>query len=64
VPGCDLWLFDEQIVMFNHFAGDGTWSGDGIEVRADEALAKRFTDAFEAVWDRAIPHEEYRPSRR
>jgi hypothetical protein len=60
VPGCDLWVFDRSVVVFNHFDGDGNWVVE--ERRDDEALAERCLLAFEAVWERAIPHDGYRPS--
>jgi hypothetical protein len=40
LPGNDFWVFDDRLVQFNHFTGDGS-------------------AAFEAVWERAIPHGEY-----
>src|SRR2546421_2744705 len=48
LPGNDFWLFDEQRVIFNHFAGDGTWPDDGIELRDDPAVAKLCASAFDA----------------
>jgi hypothetical protein len=33
------------------------------EIRADAGLTAR-SSAFEAVWNRAIPHEDYEPSTR
>jgi hypothetical protein len=57
LPGNDFWLFDGQVVRWNHFTGDGA-SGGG-EVSDDPAAAKLCSQAFEAVWARAIPHEEY-----
>jgi hypothetical protein len=30
------------------------------EVIEDPAVAKLCSSAFEAVWERAVPHEEYR----
>ncbi|MFF3442554.1 DUF6879 family protein [Streptosporangium sp. NPDC002721] len=62
VPGSDLWIFDGSVVVFNHFTGDGTWPADGVERRADEALAKRLLDAFDTIWERATPHQDYRPT--
>ena len=59
LPGSDFWVFDDAVVVFNHFDGVGNWVAE--ERRNDEALAKRCASAFEAVWDRAIPHESYRP---
>lgn len=59
VPPTDFWVFDERVVIWNHFSGDGSWLG---EERADDPeSAKLCAVSFDAVWDRAIPHEEYRP---
>ncbi|MEV4513817.1 DUF6879 family protein [Dactylosporangium sp. NPDC049525] len=60
LPGNDFWLFDERVVMLNHFAGDGNWTGS--EVTEDPALAKLCDAAFHAVWERAIPHDAYTPA--
>lgn len=57
LPGNDFWLFDRQWVHWNHFTGDGGWAGE--EITNDPAAAKLCAEAFEAVWDRAIPHDEY-----
>ncbi|MFE6398921.1 DUF6879 family protein [Streptomyces alboflavus] len=62
VPGTDLWVFDEETVLFHYFTGDGQLAEDGREYVSDPALAKRCADAFEAVWQRAVPHDEYRPA--
>jgi len=60
VPPTDFWVFDERVVIWNHFSGDGSWVG---EERADDPeLAKLCTASFDAVWDRAIAHEEYQPT--
>lgn len=60
VPPTDFWVFDERVVVWNHFAGDGSWV---TEERCDDpAVAKLCASSFEGVWDRAIPHEEYRPA--
>ncbi|MGE7436988.1 DUF6879 family protein [Kitasatospora sp. NPDC001175] len=57
LPGNDFWLFDGMIVRFNHFTGDG--ASGGPEMCEDPAVAKLCADAFEAVWERAVPHEQY-----
>ncbi|MEV7776544.1 DUF6879 family protein [Kitasatospora sp. NPDC086791] len=57
LPGNDFWLFDGRIVRFNHFTGDGASAGP--EMCEDPAVAKLCADAFEAVWERAVPHEQY-----
>ncbi|MEU4210231.1 DUF6879 family protein [Streptomyces sp. NPDC026206] len=57
LPGNDFWVFDDRLVRFNHFTGDG--SSIGGEMREEEAVVKLCSSAFEAVWDRAVPHEEF-----
>ncbi|MEV5486056.1 MULTISPECIES: DUF6879 family protein [Streptomyces] len=57
LPGNDFWLFDEQWIRWNHFAGDGSSMSE--EVTDDPAAAKLCADAFEAVWSRAVPHDQY-----
>jgi hypothetical protein len=60
VPVADFWVFDGQVVLWNHFAGDGSWVGE--EECDDADLAKSCATAFDAAWDRAVPHEDYRPA--
>lgn len=60
LPGNDFWLFDEETVIVNHFNGDGQSAGPEV-IRNMPDLAKLCATAFETVWDRAIPHEEYKP---
>jgi hypothetical protein len=62
LPATDFWVFDDETVLLHHFTGDGHLAEDGREYRADVALAKTFTGAFEAVWERATPHAEYNPA--
>jgi len=57
LPGNDFWLFDGELVNWNHFSGDG--ASVGSEITEVPAAAKLCSDAFEAVWDRAIPHDQY-----
>lgn len=59
LPGNDLWIFDGQTVLFNHFTGDGNWADPGLELRTEPHVVKQCADAFEAVWDRAVPHDQY-----
>jgi len=49
------------LIIFNHFAGDGSWPPDGFETTTDPAVVKLCTAAFEAVWERAVPHDDYQP---
>ncbi|MEU7576003.1 DUF6879 family protein [Streptomyces sp. NPDC041068] len=59
LPGTDLWAFDGTSVLFTYFSGvgeivDREWS-------TDPAVLALVNSAFDAVWERATPHEEYRP---
>lgn len=59
VPPTDFWVIDDRAIVFNHFDGSGNWAGE--EHRNDPVLARRLTEAFDAVWERATPHDAYRP---
>ncbi|MFD9690909.1 DUF6879 family protein [Kitasatospora sp. NPDC059146] len=59
LPGADFWLFDDRVVRFNHFTGDGDWADPRTSDTEDPAVAKLCATAFEAVWERAVPHERY-----
>jgi hypothetical protein len=61
LPGNDFWLVDERIVVFNHFDGTGSWATPPEEIRKESSVAELCATAFEAVWERATPHAEYRP---
>ncbi|MEU8680132.1 DUF6879 family protein [Streptomyces sp. NPDC048611] len=61
LPGNDFWLFDDSLVVFLHFTGEGELSPEGDEERTTESSAVSLcSTAFESVWQRAVPHEEYR----
>jgi hypothetical protein len=57
LPGNDFWLFDDRLIRFHHFDGDGRIVED--ELSSDPALISRVMTAFEAVWERAVPHADY-----
>lgn len=61
LPGNDFWLFDERLVLVNHFTGDGQWADPDMELIEDADVVKLCGTAFEMVWERAIPHEDYHP---
>ncbi|WP_131736842.1 DUF6879 family protein [Actinomadura roseirufa] len=60
LPGTDFWLFDGELVMWNHFDGDGR--PQQKEVTTDSAVVKLCSSAFEAVWERGVDHADYRPA--
>ncbi|MBD0670351.1 DUF6879 family protein [Streptomyces sp. CBMA156] len=57
LPGCDFWLFDGKLVRFNHFTGNGESAGPSFS--DDPAVALLCATAFDAVWQRAVPHENF-----
>jgi hypothetical protein len=59
LPGNDFWLFDGAVVLFNQFSGDG--AATITELRDEPAVVSLCATAFEAVWERAVPHGKYRP---
>jgi hypothetical protein len=60
LPGNDFWVFDDRLVRFGHFAGDGEFLEH--ELADDPGVVRLCATAFEAVWERAIPHANYRPA--
>ncbi len=59
IPSHDCWLVDDEILLVHHFAGNGDYLGTE---RLDEASAVRtYRDGIAQLWQRAIPHSEYRP---
>jgi hypothetical protein len=58
LPGNDFWLIDGRLVRWNHFTGDGA-SAPG-EITDDPDAARLCADAFEVVWSKAVPHDEYK----
>jgi hypothetical protein len=62
LPGNDFWVFDDRLVLWNHFTGEGERSPSGHEIDDDPEAVKACAAAFDAVWDRAVPHREYQPA--
>ncbi|WP_416210414.1 DUF6879 family protein [Frankia sp. Cr1] len=58
LPAADFFLIDARIVVFNFNSGDGADTGEE-EFTADPDTVARCVAAFEAVWDRAVGHEDY-----
>lgn len=58
VPGNPYWVFDDRLVRFTLFGGNGEFQGS--QYSDDTAVIKACRSAFEAVWQLAIPHDEYR----
>ncbi|KAB8167070.1 hypothetical protein FH609_011760 [Streptomyces sp. 3MP-14] len=58
LPGTDYWLFDGRLVRFGYFSGDGAVTGHELDNAPD--VARLCAAAFEEVWGRALPHDEYK----
>jgi hypothetical protein len=58
VPLADYWVFDGHLVRFGYFAGDGTFLGN--QTTGDPQTVRECAAAFESVWERAVPHADYR----
>ena len=59
LPRNDYWVFDGRLVRFHYFSGTGEIVED--ELADDPSIVKLCAQAFEAAWERAIPHDLYRP---
>ncbi len=57
LPGSDFWVFDDTLVRFGQFSGDGI--PQEPQYRDEPEVIKLCLDAFESVWSRAVPHEDY-----
>ncbi|HEX6683482.1 MAG TPA: hypothetical protein VF062_11830 [Candidatus Limnocylindrales bacterium] len=57
LPGNDAWVFDDQVVQFGHFAGDGSFLDNEVTEAPD--AVKLCSSAFNAAWARAIDHSEF-----
>ena len=58
VPGNPYWVFDDGLVRFTLFGGDGEVQGS--QYSDDAGVVEACQSAFEAVWQLAIPHQDYR----
>ncbi|MFF4951876.1 DUF6879 family protein [Streptomyces chattanoogensis] len=58
LPGNDFWVFDDKVALINHFDG----SGDSLqhEYTEEPDLLSFLSSAFDAVWEKAVPHAQYR----
>lgn len=59
LPGNDFYLFDNNLVVFLHYAGSGL--GTGKVSSTDPHDIHLCCSAFEAVWKLSIPHRDYQP---
>ncbi|GAA3778961.1 hypothetical protein GCM10022225_78830 [Plantactinospora mayteni] len=59
IPGNDFYLFDDRLVVFLLYAGNGL--NAAYETSTDPADVRLCHSAFTAVWNLAVPHRDYRP---
>ena len=60
LPGSgDFYVFDNALVLFLHYAGNGTNSS--FEITEDPHTVRTCREAFETVWDLTTPFRDYRP---
>src|SRR6266487_2121089 len=57
LPTNDYWVFDGRRAQFNYFSGPGEFLS--TRLCDDPAISAHCAAAFDAVWERAVPHEEY-----
>ncbi|MFF2044411.1 DUF6879 family protein [Kitasatospora sp. NPDC058170] len=58
LPGNDFWLLDNRRLLVIHFSGDGNVVDR--EIIENSAVVALCSQAFEAVWERATPHAQYK----
>ncbi|MBA9002877.1 hypothetical protein HNR21_001759 [Actinomadura cellulosilytica] len=58
LPGNDFWLIDRRRVLYNLFDGQGRPIGK--QLVDDPEIGKVTAAIFEAVWERATDHAEFR----
>jgi hypothetical protein len=57
LPGNPYWVFDDRLVRFTIYGGDGEVQGS--QYSDDAGIVEACQSAFEAVWQLAVPHREY-----
>ncbi|MFC8260053.1 DUF6879 family protein [Streptomyces sp. NPDC057291] len=48
-----------DVALSQQVTGDGNWAEPGLELRTEPHLVKQCADTFDAVWARAVPHDQY-----
>lgn len=60
IPGNDFYLFDDRLVVFLIYSGDGL--NAAYETSTDPTDIKLCRTSFDAVWKVAVPHHGYHPA--
>lgn len=59
IPGNDFYLFDNRLIVFLHYAGNGL--GTAKTTSTDPSDVRLCRTAFEAVWAVSVSHRDYEP---
>lgn len=59
LPGNDFYLFDERLVVFLLYTGNG--HNAGMETSTNPADISLCRSAFDAAWNLSTPHRDYKP---
>jgi hypothetical protein len=59
IPGNDFYLFDDRLVVFLVYRGDGL--NAVYDTSTEPADIELCRSAFDAVWRLAVPHRDYQP---
>ena len=57
LPGNDFWLFDDHVIRWGYFSGNGASAGH--EISYESTAVTLCANAFDAVWARGIPHDQF-----
>lgn len=59
IPGNDYYLFDDERVVFLHYAGSGL--NTSFTTTDDQAIVEMCATAFERIWALSVRHSDYKP---
>jgi hypothetical protein len=59
IPGNDFYMFDDRLVVFLHYAGNGL--GIAKTTSTDPSDISLCRTAFDAVWALSVSHRDYEP---
>jgi hypothetical protein len=59
IPGNDFYLFDDRLVVFLIYGGNGL--NAGYETSTEPSDIELCSSAFDVVWKLAMPHRDYEP---
>ncbi|UGQ14787.1 hypothetical protein LO772_15150 [Yinghuangia sp. ASG 101] len=57
VPALDGWVFDRELLLTHHWSGRGDLRAR--RVTRDPGVVQLYAEAFESLWPRGVPHEDY-----